>query len=42
MVNMPRMPCLANAIKQGNGGFAGTIDYASMLSNLNSGYAVGG
>lgn len=26
----------------GNGGFAGTIDYAAMLTNLNSGYAVGG
>ena len=26
----------------GNGGFAGIIDYYSMLSNLNTGFAVGG
>ncbi|KAF2653251.1 tannase and feruloyl esterase [Lophiostoma macrostomum CBS 122681] len=26
----------------GNGGFAGTIDYSSMLANLNTGFAVGG
>ncbi|KAF2096431.1 tannase and feruloyl esterase [Rhizodiscina lignyota] len=26
----------------GNGGFAGTIDYETMMTNLNGGYAVGG
>lgn len=26
----------------GNGGFAGSIDYATMLTNLNDGFAVGG
>ncbi|KAM0816007.1 putative Tannase and feruloyl esterase [Seiridium cardinale] len=26
----------------GNGGFAGSIDYSSMLKNVNNGYAVGG
>ncbi|KAK7432952.1 hypothetical protein QQZ08_000423 [Neonectria magnoliae] len=29
-------------VSVGNGGFAGSIDYAAMLNNLNSGYAVGG
>ncbi|KAF2996736.1 hypothetical protein E8E13_006227 [Curvularia kusanoi] len=27
---------------EGNGGFAGTIDYAAMVMNLNTGFAVGG
>jgi hypothetical protein len=37
-----RLLCGNYLLFEGNGGFAGIIDYATMLTNLNDGFAVGG